>query len=367
MESDFFLQLVRLGVGKSGFQDSDFRAQEAVDWDAVEELAVRQGLLAVVFDGVERLKSLIGQGTQTVKRPLQVMWLRWIGQVMYGYEERYEAYCKAVSALAKVYNAHGYRMMVLKGLACGSNWPNPAHRPYGDIDIWLFGQQNEADVFFARDLGIEIDGSHHHHTVFNWQGFAVENHYDFINVYHHKSNVEFERTFKELGTDDGYSVELDSARLYLPSPNLHALFLIKHLVNHFASEKITLRQLLDWAFFLEKHTKGIDWDWLVPILEKHHMTEFFSCINGICVENLGFEPNIFKDAQLNSSMKERILNDILSPEFSEATPQKVLQRIPFKYRRWKANEWKHKLCYNESMYSAFCSGIKNHLLKPNSI
>ena len=50
-----------------------------------------------------------------------------------------------MSSLARFYNENGYRMMLLKGYACGLNWPNPKHRPYGDIDIWLFGNQAAAD------------------------------------------------------------------------------------------------------------------------------------------------------------------------------------------------------------------------------
>ena len=45
----------------------------------------------------------------------------------------------------------------------------------------------------------------------------------------------------------------------------------------------------------------------------------------------------------------------------------ILTLCFFKYRRWKANQWKHKLCFNESMFSAFLSGIWNHLMKPSSI
>ena len=206
-------------------------------------------------------------------------------------------------------------------------------------------------------------------------GFTVENHYDFINVHHHKSSAELEKIFKELGQDDGYYVEIGGERVYLPSPNLHALFLLKHLVSHFASERITLRQLLDWAFFVEKHTKEIDWEWLLPIVEDFHMKVFFDIINAICVEDLGFYPVESLEFSVESllgslefrKLKERVLGDMLEPEFSEKAPKNVLRRIPFKYRRWKANEWKHRLCYNESMHSAFWSGVKNHLLKPSSI
>ena len=54
-------------------------------------------------------------------------------------------------------------------------------------------KQKEADAIISKEKGIEVDCSHHHHTVFNWHDFAVENHYDFINVYHHKSHAKLER------------------------------------------------------------------------------------------------------------------------------------------------------------------------------
>lgn len=148
--------------------------------------------------------------------------------------------------------------MVIKGYGLSLNYPKPSHRPCGDIDIWQFGQWREADNALNFELGLKIDGSHHHHTVFDWMGFSVENHYDFVNVYSHKSSRELEKIFKELGLDDSHSVEVCGEKVYLPSPNLHALFLIRHMVSHFAAAEISLRLVLDWAFFVEKHTKELD-------------------------------------------------------------------------------------------------------------
>ena len=131
--------------------------------------------------------------------------------------------------------------------------------------------------------------------------------------------------------------------LYLPSPNLHALFLIKHLASHFVGANITLRQVLDWAFFVEKHTEEIDWKWLVEQLEIFHIKVFFNCINAICVEDLRFEASIFHGFQFNPTMKEMVLDDILNPQFDRSGPERLLSRLVYKYRRWKANEWKHEL------------------------
>ena len=360
-----FLQLVRLGIGTS----KDARIYKDVDWGKLKALADRQGLSAVVLDGIDRLNTNSSNSTNTLPVAMK---LEWIGEVLQNYEQRYKQYEGAIGSLAGFYNQHGFKMMVLKGYACSLDWPMPEHRPCGDMDIWQFGQQREADAalgswFKVQDSRSTIDNGHHHHTVFEWQGFTVENHYDFINVHHHKSHVEFEKILKKLGQDDSHSVEVNGEKVYLPSPNLHALFLIKHLMLHFSTGEINLRQLLDWAFFVEKHGKDIDWEWLEGVLDEYGMKDLYNVFNAICVGDLGFDVHIFRQVQIDPQLKDRVLNEMLSPEFSDKEPSGLIRRVIFKYRRWKANEWKHELCYKESMWSAFWSGVWNHLLKPSSI
>ena len=302
----------------------------------------------------------------------KILLAEWIGEVHQFYEQRYELYLQAISSLAKFYNSHGFKMMVLKGYACSLDWPKPNHRPCGDIDIWLFNQQVAADKelvswFKVQGLKSKIDTGHHHHTVFNWQGFMVENHYDFVNVHAHKSSKELEKVFKDLGKDDSHFIEIYGEKVYLPSPNLHALFLFRHLVSHFASSNINFRQVIDWAFFVEKHAKEVDWEWLMGILKKYHMEDFFNCLNAICVEDLGFSRNLFPVAKFIPSMKDKVLNDIISPAFDADDPVYLIPRIIYRFRRWKGNGWKHKLCYNESRTGIFLRGIWARLLKPSSL
>lgn len=351
---DALFALVRDGIGHC-----TVRIKGDIAWNEIRALAEQQGLLAIVIDGVEKLPD--------TQKPPKTELLQWIGEVLQGFEYRFELYRRAIAELAAFYNANGYKMMVMKGYACALNWPKPEHRPCGDIDIWQFGVQKKADALLVKEKGIEIDNSHHHHTVFYWSDFMVENHYDFINVHHHKSNVELEKLFKELGKDDSNFVELYDERVYLPSPNLHALFLMRNCMTDFVSAVLTLRQVLDWAFFVEKQGKDVDWNWFLKVLEQYHLIEFFNCINAICIEDFGFDPGIFPYVQFNPFLKDRIFNEIMSPEYSLEEPKGFLRRIVYKYRRWKAGEWKHKLCYNESMWSAFWSGVWNHLLKPSSI
>ena len=389
---DIFLSLVRLGIGHDGLNTN---LNGSVGWLTVKALAERQGLSAVVLDGID-----LATDSKHLTLNTQLK-LEWIGGVLQNYEARYRQYENAIGSLASFYNQHGFRMMVLKGYACAMNWPRPEHRPCGDIDIWLFRKQKEADAllesseFRVQSLGsvekvqrIKVDTSHHHHTVFEWEGFTVENHYDFLNVHHHKSNVEMERILKELGdfkvessefrdesqlkecSDAGCrisSVTINGEKVYLPSANLHALFLLRHSMSNFASTGMQLRQLLDWAFFVEKHGQEIDWDWLEGQLDHFGMKRLYAVFNAICVDDLGFDVNLFPQVQFVPSLKERVLNDILNPEFSEKESGGFFSRAALKYRRWKANAWKHELCFSDSLWSAFWSGVKGHLMKPGMI
>lgn len=68
-------------------------------------------------------------------------------------------------------------MMLLKGYGLSICWPVPEHRPVGDIDIYLgladsgcaFGHKNiwkEADKVVSEKLGIKVDNTHHHHSIY---------------------------------------------------------------------------------------------------------------------------------------------------------------------------------------------------------
>lgn len=374
-----FLQLVRLGIGH---QAGPLSANP--DWEAIYAQALKHALPAVMVDGVNEVRGKMEEvrcegdsHTSAIKHqpsaiiPPKELMLQWIGEVLQGFEMPRKVYLQAVASLAGFYNAHGYRMMVLKGYACSLNWPRPEHRPCGDIDIWLFSQQQEADTTMEKAIGIKVDTSHHHHTVFDWGGFMVENHYDFVNVHSYRSSRRMERLFKELGAFEkeghGFAhqpVELQGERLWLPSPNLHALFLLRHLGAHFAAIDISLRQLLDWAFFAEKKSGGIDWEWLQGVLAEYGMSQFFHCVNAICVEDLGFAEEVFPKGDFDPLLKQRILMDILAPEYPREEPAGFIPKMVYKYRRWQGNAWKQRLVYDDNRFVSFWTGLGEHIFKP---
>ena len=367
-----YLSLVKLGIGHKA------EIPEVEDWEAVKHLASRQGMAAIVLDGVKCLTDRASdsnsedsrKAADSLKRMAPGLGLKWVGENLVVYEQRYEKYKKVISKMAEFYGSRGYKMMILKGYGLSLNYPVPSHRPCGDIDIYQFGKYKEADQALGKELGIKIDDSHHHHTTFRLGGFLVENHYDFVNVHYGHGNRELEKVFKSLAEDDSNYTETGGHKVYLPSVNLHALFQIRHCMLHFASSEINLRQVLDWGLFVEKHSSEIDWKYLAGVMEKFRMTDFFNYLNAVCIEDLGFERGLFPSAEnIDKELKQRVLGDIISPEFAEEEPAKkgVFSRVAFKYRRWQANAWKQKLCYNDSRFLSFWKSVWAHVLKPDSI
>lgn len=350
------LQIVRLGIGHLG------AIPEFIDWHSIHSSSSEQGVSAIVWDGILKLYN---QGLLVDGRALDVkLKKQWIGTVFQNYEGKYSDYRKTIGKLAAFYNRHGFKLMVLKGYGLSLNYPVPEHRPCGDIDIWTFGNYREADDALSKELCVPIDSSHHHHTVFTFGGYSVENHYDFVNIHAHRSSAEIEKIFKELAqSDENYTI-VDGEKVYLPSPDLHALFLLRHTMSHFASTSMSLRQILDWAFFVEKNTQSIHWDWLLDVLDQFHMMDFFRCMNAICVEDLGFDSSIFPANPFLPALKERVLADTLSPEFNETAPSGRLGRIIFKYRRWRANNWKQRMCYKEGLLESFITLGLSHIVGP---
>ena len=110
--NNLFLNLIRIGIGNE-FSAAEVRTSNPTpdDWNAIKALANEHGLLAVILDGADKEQELSASIPVTMK-------LEWIGEVLQNYETWYKQYEKAISSLAKFYNEHGFKMMVLKGYAC---------------------------------------------------------------------------------------------------------------------------------------------------------------------------------------------------------------------------------------------------------
>ncbi|MBQ6085474.1 MAG: nucleotidyltransferase family protein [Bacteroidaceae bacterium] len=349
------LMLVRLSIGK----EPNPHFPDHINWPYLIELANMQGLAALASDGLQVYYDThpqVDAATQAVLDPLyarefNIPRLQFLGMPNHQ-RKLYRQHEQAVGNLARFYAQHDIPMMLLKGHGLSLNYPKPALRPCGDIDIYLFGKWREADRAIQCEKGIAVSSEHEHHTTFDWEEISVENHYDFVNTLTRRSNRKLEAEFKQLAQDRSHTFEIEGQPISLPSPNLNGLFLLRHAALHFAAEGISLRHVLDWAFFVEKHGTQVDWSWLVERARHYNMHRFLSCIDRISVEQFGFSPSIFPVLETDTELTERVLGDII--QYHGMT---VDQPFLDKMKRWASRSWQYNICFSDSRLSYLLTSI----------
>ena len=356
--------LTRIGLGREGTWPQEAKI---ADWNAIIQLAAKQGVLAICWDGLQTL--IKQQQIPAEQQPSRDILLRWAANVD-NIERTYAKQKVALHKLASFYSRNGFKMMLLKGYGLSLNYPTPEHRPCGDIDIWLYGRQQEADGLLRRTHGVEISEDKHHHTTFTVNGILVENHCHFLNINTHNSNAEFEQILQHyVASEAGQVINIKESEVTLPPPNFNALFLLRHMTGHFVTAETALRHFCDWAMFASKYGESIDWPQITEIAKRFNLDRFLAIANRICVENLGFSSlkfgNIISE---DSTLTQRVLQDIISPEFNQSYPShSKIGVVIFRTKRWWAKRWKQRLVYNDSLVGIFFKRIIDYASNPKSI
>lgn len=356
----------------------NYESLTAEQWQSLYLFSAEQGITAMVWDHLQHLQKQNPALLATMPRQLKIRWTLNVEQI----ESKYERQCSVIEKLATFFAPHNIYMMILKGYGLSLCFPTANHRPCGDIDVWFFtnerlpdgtivsrSAQQQADQLLREKLSIKINEDEHHHTVFYIDGVMIENHYDFINIHAHRSNRIIEQNLKSLVQSELEEVAVSEGKIYLPSADFHALFLLRHSAAHFAAEKIGIRHLLDWRYYVEVHNDSIDWKWLDEFSRKMNMHRFLYAMNALCVDYLGLPKDRSASFDRDKNLEERVLDEILNPEFSDEKPEGAgyIRSWIFMFNRWWTNRWKHRIVYRESLISTFFVQVWSHLLKPKTL
>lgn len=325
-------------------------------WKEILSLSELQGVASVAFDGVQKLPKDSLPDLDTL--------MDWLGQVEY-MSSVYEYYKESIGKLGTFLSQAGLQPMIMKGYGCSLNYPNPKSRPCGDIDIWLFGKQRDADKL-VESIGVKVNYDNDHHSVFTCGDFTVENHQTIMDANSHKSNRYINNVLEKLALEcknDGM-VSLD---VLLPSAKFNSIHLLRHMASDFASVKTTLRHVLDWATFV--NANDVDWFFVHEVAHNSNMNRFLDALNGICVHYLGYPAEKFPIEERNEKLEYRVLNEILTCEDKVDAPTgklSFLQKLKYglgKTKRLVKNRWKYDIVYDESLLDSFIWKARNRWSK----
>ncbi len=353
MDSNYNALFALVGAAVNGTYNG---LPNTMDWEAVVVLAAKHGVGALAWDGLMALhkNGYVSDG----QLPTSNQKLRWIGLVQRA-ERNYKLQQHALDALDGVLGIQQIKLLVFKGMALSLYYPTPNHRECCDVDSYAFGKkQTELESVVLGNGGIAGDKDNKHST------------YDFRNVHFelHSSLVyrcgsrKIKRMNNELETllDDSSQL-MDYSNIYKPSLSFDELFVLIHAANHYKTEGLAMRHIIDWALVL----RAIDYKWNEVKLHEYGLLRFARILNRIAREHLGFDiPE--EMCQCDDATYNRVLQDILYPQYEAEHNISKGNLLIRKYKRFTSRKWVYPLV-GDNFWRAALSSVVAHLLDPVSI
>lgn len=339
---DSLLKLIQVALDLS----DDVQFTSDVDWRAVYDLAVLQGMGAIAFDGVQKLfekgcdvvSPLFGDMHRELKYD-------WFGCSL-GNEAQFEDQTMHIQELCNTLKNRGIKVMVIKGIGLSYYYPIPSHRAVGDIDMYLFGRGREADSLLTDVYGVTIKQNEDKHSTFKFKGTIIENHASFVNTVEYPSSLVLEE-YLENEAHDSDVLMLGEAEFFVPSIMMNAVYLPCHTAGHFMYGGLTLKQLTDWALFVKRFGEVIDWEKVYDLSRLVGFERFLSSLNGIVIKYFGVSSNAIPSWERDYDLENRIWEEILlfKSEHDGTRFQRAL--------RFLSSKWKFSIVYRESFYLTF--------------
>ena len=245
---------------------------ESVNWIKLFQLACNQGVIALACDGLQKLLDAdikIGELSDTAQG--KMLKLSMIGQALNVEKTCMKQYSSA-KQLSNLWAENGIRILVLKGMAFGSYYPNPYHRPCVDMDCYLCGKYEEGNKVI-EEQGIEVKKEDYRHSTFFFGDLHVENHRICTTIRGRRQRKVFEKYLRYLLEQEPTS-HIDHSNLEIPCPMFNALYFLQHAHRHFLRECITLRHICDWAMITDRCKDKIDWNDFRKVAEQNDILNF---------------------------------------------------------------------------------------------
>lgn len=354
MNEQVLFALIRLGLGtseditKENLSDLQNGSQEI--WEQIEAIAREQGVSGVVLDGVNVITKEKGRrcfdhfkDSSFWKRFI----LQWIGTVEQGYEAGNLRQKSVIDSVQKHWAESGIRMMLMKGQAIGTYYPQPNHRSPGDIDCYLFDDYAKGNDS-AKRWADKVDDRWYKHSQIFYGGQMIENHQFFVHTRDGKKSKQLNQILCDTLVNASFET-LPGTGALLPPPMFNALFLTYHAQAHFLEEGLKLKQLLDWAMFLNRDADKVDWAQFYTICEKYNMRRFAEVATDIAANYLGVKldnPQIVTKSPYTKKVIHSMLYDkdyVFNSGQSGWTNRWHIVKNLFKYR------WKYKDIYQQSI------------------
>ena len=333
------------------FKDETWASDEILtelsvgEWEQLLSTASLHGVLPIVMEFFE--------GGKIEDKGVRKVVLKWYA-VAQGNKQHYQIRVRTIRQLAEMFAEEKMDMMVFKGAALAQLYPDSEWRVFSDIDFYLYGEWKKG-VEVMEQHGIKNRPFYHHNTEATLNGVLLENHYDFVERLNHRLNLVLDDELKKMAQEEGRTLKatfLDDhiSNVYMMTPTMNAVFLMRHMSAHYVSESVPLRMMNDWVLFLKHHAEDVDWKRVCQLYEKSGLTEFVGIVMELIRVHFKVEFPEVPIALVANKHTEMVWDSIVFPP--GVNPHKLYSLSFFVYetKTFLGNRWKHQIVYPDESY-----------------
>ena len=258
-----------------------------MDWRKLYSFASKQAILALCFNGIERLENDYSE--ELKKNPIERdLLMAWMGAAQQIHRQNMKVNAVA-GKLFSMLREDGFRCCILKGQGNALMYPNPYSRTPGDIDVWVNASREYLTEYAKCHFKLE-DDIRFHHLETTLDGVPVELHF-FPGIMNNPIyNARLQKWFKrnaDLQCSNVVSLPDGIGEIAIPTTAFNVVYQLTHLYHHFFDEGIGMRQIIDYYYVVNNDESLVIRDTLQRELKHLGLWKFAGAVMYVLHEALG--------------------------------------------------------------------------------
>lgn len=279
---------------------SSYQSLTEDEWYQTYDCAQKQGVVPLMLRGAASYK------TQMPPQLLSKLRSYSISVIV-----RNEKLMNVQEQLMELLTAHQIPCAILKGCSLSVCYQQAELRPLGDIDVLIRPEDAERTEELLCANGYRPDHTGHpFHLDFFGKGACIEMHWQ-VSTFPDSHGGHAAREIMKTALEQTGVAQMDGYSFPVLKPLHQAISLLLHMERHMTTGGIGLRQLCDWAMFVNSVDAEVFADQVLPEIDRCGLLQFAKVLTATCVEYLSMPIEKVEWCQrIKSAMCAAMMQDI---------------------------------------------------------